>query len=127
MSKFERLHLILNLIRSRPGIGARELASEANVSQRTIYRDILALAGQYPVLYDKGYRVLPTAFLKTLNFTKSEYTVLQTALSCPALKRPDLKIVARSLKAKIDTVVSPVAKTSALASYFFCTAWKGDR
>src|SRR3990172_1935708 len=110
MSKFERLLLILNLIRSRPGIRAGELALEAGVSQRTIYRDILALAAQYPIFYANGYRLLPTAFLKTLNFTRSEYAVLQMALSCPALKRPDLKVPARSLKAKIDTVVNPIIR-----------------
>ena len=91
MSKFERLHLILNLIRTKPGIKSAELAQETGVSQRTIYRDILALAAQYPVLYNNGYRLLPTAYLKTLNLTRPEYSVLQVAFSCPALKRPDLR------------------------------------
>ena len=112
MSKFERLLLILNLIRCRPGIKAAELASETGMSQRTIYRDILNLASQYPVLYDNGYRLLPTAYLKTMNLTQSEYTVLQTALSCPALQRPDLKSRVRTLKGKIDTVVDPAIRKS---------------
>jgi predicted DNA-binding transcriptional regulator YafY len=112
MLKFERLLLILNLIRSRPGIKSAELARETGMSQRTIYRDILNVASQYPVLYDNGYRLLPTAYLKTMNLTQSEYSLLQTALSCPALQRPDLKSRARTLKGKIDTVVDPAVRKS---------------
>ena len=121
MSKFERLHLVLNLIRIRPGIRSTELAQETGVSQRTIYRDILALAAQYPVLYNNGYRLLPTAHLKTLNLTRSEYNVLQMIFSCPALKRPDLKLAVRSLKAKIDTVVDPSIRSCARPSSHLCS------
>jgi len=110
MLKFERLLLILNLIRSRPGIKSAELARETGMSQRTIYRDILNVASQYPVLYDKGYRMLPTAYLKTMNLTQSEYSLLQMVLSCPALQRSDLKSRVRTLKGKIDTVVDPAIR-----------------
>jgi|GEM_PF-6304180 len=82
------------------------------MSQRTIYRDILNLASQYPVLYDNGYRMLPTAYLKTMNLTQSEYDLMQMALSCPALLRPDLRARVRTLKGKIDTVVDPVVRKS---------------
>ena len=122
MVKFERLLLELNLIRSRPGVKASELASETGVSQRTIYRDILNLAGQYPVIYNGGYRLLPTAYLRTLNFTHSEYGLLQTALSCPAFRRIGLKTVARSLKAKIDTVINPGLRNFPPAFSHSCAA-----
>ena len=112
MAKFERLLLILNLIRLRPGIRASELAKETGVSVRTIFRDILSLASQYPILQDNGYRLLPTAFLKTLNLTKAEYSVFQFALSCPALRRPDIRMAVSSLKVKIDTVVDPAVRSS---------------
>src|SRR4030067_463706 len=108
MSKFDRLLLVLNLIRSRPGIQADELAAETGVSQRSIYRDILSLAAQYPIVSNKGYRMLPTAHIKTLNLTPVEYSVFQLLLSChAAIERADLRIAARSLKAKIDTIVNP--------------------
>ncbi len=122
MQKFERLLLILNLIRSRPGIQASELAAETGVSQRTVYRDILNLASQYPVLSDNGYRLLPTAFLKTMNLTEDEYNLFQTALSCPALSRPDLKSRVRTLKAKIDTVVNPEIRKSDPSANLTCAA-----
>ncbi|MCI0531253.1 MAG: WYL domain-containing protein [candidate division Zixibacteria bacterium] len=105
MSKFDRLLMLLNMVRSRPGIGAAELASQAGVSQRTIYRDILTLASQYPIVSDQGYHVLPTAYLRTLNLTRQEYETLRLALSGPAMQRPDLRLLTRSLLAKIDTVV----------------------
>jgi predicted DNA-binding transcriptional regulator YafY len=110
MSKFDRLLLELNLIRSKPGINAAEIAQETGVSQRTIYRDILALAAQYPLLNDDGYRMLPTAYLKTLNLTPPEYRLLKLAFSCPAVNRPDLRLTAKSLKSKIDTVVDQSIK-----------------
>ena len=120
MQKFERLLLILNLIRSRPGVKAAELARETGMSQRTIYRDILNVASQYPVLYDNGYRLLPTAYLKTMNLTQSEYSLLQMALSCPALQRSDLKSRARTLKGKIDTVVDPAIRKSSAGVNHIC-------
>lgn len=122
MQKFERLLLILNLIRSRPGIRASELAAETGVSQRTVYRDILNLASQYPVFSDNGYRLLPTAYLKTMNLTEDEYNLFQTALSCPALSCPDLKSRVRTLKAKIDTVVNPGIRKSDPSANLTCAA-----
>ncbi|MCI0530775.1 MAG: WYL domain-containing protein [candidate division Zixibacteria bacterium] len=111
---------MLNLIRSQPGIKARELADQAAVSQRTIHRDILTLSSHYMVVNDKGYRVAPSAYLKTMGFTQEEYDALQLALSCPALQQAaEVRSAAKSAKAKIDTVVNPDLLKSRPAVYSF--------
>ena len=92
------------------------------MSQRTIYRDVMALAARYAVFYKDGYRLLPTAYLKTLNLTQPEYRVVQMISSCPALMRADLKRAVRSLKAKIDTVSDPrIRKVESTCRHLFCT------
>jgi predicted DNA-binding transcriptional regulator YafY len=107
MTKFDRSQVLINLLQSRPGIKAPELAKETGVCERTIYRDMLWLESQYPVIHNNGYSLDSSLHLKPLAFTKAEYNVLHLALSTPALQRPDLKKVTCSLKAKIDTVVNP--------------------
>jgi predicted DNA-binding transcriptional regulator YafY len=120
--------LILNLIRSRPGIKVWELAQESGVSQRTIYRDVTALGAEYAVYHSDGYRLLPTAYLKTLNLTQPEYRVVQMISSCPALKRPDLRSAARSLKAKLDTVTDPrLRKVESCCRHLFCNDGFGTK
>lgn len=104
MHRFERLQLIVNLIRSRPGIKAPELASEAGVSKRTIFRDMSYLVSRYMVSNNDGYHVVPMAFFKTPAFSEAEYSLLQLALASPALKRPDLRLAADSVRAKIDAI-----------------------
>jgi len=82
MSKYARLLQVLNLLRSRPGISAKDLALDCQVSRRTIFRDILSLcSAEIPVFYDKGYRLLPGTFLPTLNFDLDEYLTLKGILS----------------------------------------------
>jgi predicted DNA-binding transcriptional regulator YafY len=81
MSKYSRLLQILNLLRSRQGISAKDLAEECQVSRRTIFRDILSLSSaDIPIYYDKGYRLLPGTFLPTLNFDLDEYLTLKSIL-----------------------------------------------
>jgi predicted DNA-binding transcriptional regulator YafY len=120
VSKFDRLLSIIDLIRSQPGIKATKLADETGVCRRTIYRDILNLGCHYPIVDDDGYRMLPTAFLKTLNLKPSEYNVFQLAISCPALMRPDLRPSFKSLKAKIDTVVDPRIRSPVRIDFQSC-------
>ncbi|MDP2960430.1 MAG: WYL domain-containing protein [candidate division Zixibacteria bacterium] len=82
MSKYTRLLQILNLLRIRPGISAKDLALDCQVSRRTIFRDILSLcSAEIPVFYDRGYRLLPGTFLPTLNFDLDEYLTLKGILS----------------------------------------------
>lgn len=64
MSKTDRLLFILNLIRSRRNLKARDLAKECEVSERTIYRDIMDLSSaNIPIYFDDGYKFLTDAFL----------------------------------------------------------------
>jgi predicted DNA-binding transcriptional regulator YafY len=87
MSKYARLLQVLNLLRSRPGISAKDLALDCQVSRRTIFRDILSLcSAEIPVFYDKGYRLLPGTFLPTLNFDLDEYLTLKSILSADLFK-----------------------------------------
>jgi predicted DNA-binding transcriptional regulator YafY len=87
MSKYARLLQILNLLRSRPGISAKDLALDCQVSRRTIFRDIFSLcSAEIPVFYDKGYRLLPGTFLPTLNFDRDEYLTLRSILSADLFK-----------------------------------------
>ena len=81
MTKSSRLLTVLNLIRSNRVMTTSQLARECGVTERTVYRDIQSLgeAGA-PVYYDKGYRLLGSAFLPPLNLTADEYLALRAAI-----------------------------------------------
>jgi predicted DNA-binding transcriptional regulator YafY len=58
VTKAERLIFLSNLIRNRGPVFVEELATECEVSPRTIYRDINSLSRMnIPVYYDNGYRL----------------------------------------------------------------------
>ncbi|MCJ7508565.1 MAG: HTH domain-containing protein [candidate division Zixibacteria bacterium] len=81
MAKAERLLQIVNLLKARRVMNARKIAQECNISERTVYRDVLALSSiNVPIYFDKGYRLLPDAFLPTLNFTLEELLAIESAL-----------------------------------------------
>ena len=104
MSKFARLLQVLNLLRSRQGISAKELALECQVSRRTIFRDILSLSSaEIPVYYEKGYRLLPGTFLPTLNFDLDEYLTLKSILSTDLFNSRNLfSKTSKSILSKIE-------------------------
>jgi predicted DNA-binding transcriptional regulator YafY len=108
MSKSARLLTMLNLIRSKRAMTSSQLAAECQVSQRTVYRDVLSLAeAGVPIYYDKGYRLLNGAFLPPLNLTTHEYLALRTALQGTPLKAlKSFRTEFASVMAKIDAVVS---------------------
>jgi len=103
---------MLNLLRGRPGLSARQLARECEVSERTIYRYITALSSaNIPIYFDKGYRVLSDAFLPPLNFTLDDYLVLRMALSSSILMtQSHLRKHAKSVLAKIESSLNPEVK-----------------
>lgn len=106
MSKFDRLLLILQLIRARKNLSAKGLAEEVGVSERTIYRDIksLAVGAKIPVYYDKGFKLLDESFLPTLNFNLDELLTLWVGLrSEPVISNDLLVRVAKSLLIKIES------------------------
>jgi len=104
MSKFARLLQVLNLLKSRQGISAKELALECQVSRRTIFRDILSLNSvEIPVYYEKGYRLLPGTFLPTLNFDLDEYLTLKSILSADLFNGRNLfSRTSKSILSKIE-------------------------
>lgn len=104
MTKYDRLLHILNLLRSRKNLNAASLAEECGVTERSIYRDILALSeANIPIYYDSGYKLASGNFLPPLNFDIEEYHSLKMALESSPLNQADHhgKILARIL-AKVE-------------------------
>lgn len=82
-----RLMRIINLIQSKPGILARELAERCETTERTIYRDLeLLSASGFPLTnqgHGKGYTFIGNFSLYPLNWTEQEtlaFSMLPTLL-----------------------------------------------
>jgi predicted DNA-binding transcriptional regulator YafY len=112
MSKYDRLLHVLNLLRARQGLKASDLARECEVSERTIYRDIIALSSvNIPIYFDNGYRLLTDAFLPPLNFSLDDYLVLKLSLSSSVLmENSPLRKHAKAVLAKIEANLNPTLK-----------------
>lgn len=112
MSKYDRLLHLLNLLRSRHKLQASDLARECEVSERTIYRDIMSLSSaNIPIYFDDGYKLLTDAFLPPLNFSLEEYLLLKLGLnSSPMSVNTPLGKSAKRVLAKIDASLSPEVK-----------------
>ncbi|KRE50669.1 helix-turn-helix transcriptional regulator [Paenibacillus sp. Soil724D2] len=71
-----RLMRMINLIQSKPGILARELADRCETTERTIYREILALhAMNIPISnhgHGKGYAFISNFSMYPLDWTEQE-------------------------------------------------------
>lgn len=104
MSKYERLLQIVNLLRARRYLRVKDLSQECSVSERTIYRDIASLAeAGIPLYFDRGYRILPGAFLPPLNLTSEEYLLIRLCLnSSPLMEEPKNRVVKNRLLAKLE-------------------------
>ncbi len=112
MAKYDRLLFILNLLRTRKNFNAERLAEECGVTERTIYRDIIALSeANIPIYYDKGYKYASDNFLPPLNFNIDEYLALKTALeSSPLYKSGYSRRLMKSIKTKIEACLTPAVK-----------------
>ncbi len=108
MTKYDRLLYILNLLRSRRNLNAGRLAEECGVTERSIYRDILALSeANIPIYYDNGYKLASDNFLPPLNFDYDEYLFLRTALESSPLRLTDKYAdMARKVQAKVEACLS---------------------
>ncbi len=108
MTKYERLLFLTNVLRTRKNLNAAALAKECEVTERTIYRDIVALsAANLPIYYDRGYKFLTGNFMPPLNFTLQEFLTLREALNASPLRRiPDRKSALRGIEAKIEAALS---------------------
>jgi predicted DNA-binding transcriptional regulator YafY len=104
MSKYDRLLYILNLLRTRRNLNAASLAKECGVTERSIYRDIIALSeANVPIYYDNGYKLATDNFLPPLNFDFDEYNCLRMALeSSPLAKTGKYAPLLKKVRAKIE-------------------------
>jgi predicted DNA-binding transcriptional regulator YafY len=112
MNKFDRLLYILNLLRSKQSLQAADLARECQVSERTIYKDIISLSSaNVPIYFDDGYKLLTDAFLPPLNFSLDDYLVLKLGLgSSPLSINTPLGKSAKRVLSKIDSSLSQEVK-----------------
>ena len=112
MAKYDRLLYILNLIRSRKNLNAGMLAGECGVTERTIYRDILALSeANIPIYYDRGYKYASDNFLPPLNFDINEYLTLKTVLdSSPLYGSGYRRRIIKTIKGKIEACLSQAVR-----------------
>ncbi|MBU8932370.1 MAG: YafY family transcriptional regulator [candidate division Zixibacteria bacterium] len=118
MPKYDRLLHILNLLRSRKNLNATSLAKECGVTERSIYRDILALSeANVPIYYDNGYKLASSNFLPPLNFDLDEYQCLRLALESSPLKQTDkysklINLIAAKVEAGLPEAVRMEKKFS---------------
>jgi predicted DNA-binding transcriptional regulator YafY len=112
VSKYDRLLHLLNLLRSRHSLKASDLARECEVSERTIYRDIISLSSaNIPIYFDDGYKLLTDAFLPPLNFSLEDYLLLKLGLSStPVANNTPLGKSAKRVLSKIDAGLSQEVK-----------------
>ena len=104
MGKQDRLLMILNLLSSRQRMSVAELAGECGVTERTIYRDVADIArANYPIYYDRGYRLLRGENLPPFNVTAEEHAVLKTILAgWPLAGLAGYGRIMRGLTAKLE-------------------------
>lgn len=114
MAKASRLLFILNLVRSRKSLNAGRLAEECGVTERSIYRDIVALSEVgIPIYYDKGYKCTTDNWLPPLNFDFEEYMTLRLALeSSPLRKSSKYRDLLKQVSAKVEATLSERVKES---------------
>ncbi len=112
MAKYDRLLHILNLLRARKNLNAAKLAEECGVTERSIYRDMIALSeANVPIYYDNGYKLASDNFLPPFNFDFDEYCCLRLALESTPLKATDKysKLI-NQIQAKIEAGLSEKVK-----------------
>ncbi|MEE8577241.1 MAG: YafY family protein [candidate division Zixibacteria bacterium] len=112
MSKYDRLLYILNLLRTRRNLNAARLAEECGVTERSIYRDMIALSeANVPIYYDNGYKFASDNFLPPLNFDFEEYNCLKLALeSSPLALTGKYDETLKQIRAKVDANLSAVVQ-----------------
>jgi predicted DNA-binding transcriptional regulator YafY len=113
MSKSERIIFILSLLRRSKFLTARDLAQKCQVSERTIYRDIISISViNIPIYFENGYKLLSQDFLPPVNFTPTEAEYLVSLLvpesQCP--QEGTQKIAARIIdKLKVSRAKDQIA------------------
>jgi predicted DNA-binding transcriptional regulator YafY len=117
MSRSIRLLALLQHLRERRApVTAKDLARELEVSERTIFRDIVTLASMGAPIKGEagvGYVLRPGLFLPPLMLSEDEVEAIMLGLRYVD-QRGDapLRAAATSAGAKIDSVLSPAARAA---------------
>jgi predicted DNA-binding transcriptional regulator YafY len=84
MKKTERLLYIVSVLRTNRRLRACDLARRCEVTERTIYRDIISISeANIPIYYDGGYKLLHKGFLPPGNLSPHEAGFLLSLLQSP--------------------------------------------
>ncbi|HEV8035008.1 helix-turn-helix transcriptional regulator [Yoonia sp.] len=122
MRRADRLMRLVQIMRDGTLHRASDLAQAADVSLRTIYRDMETLAASgVPIEGERGigYRVTAAITLPPLNLTMTEVEALHLGLNAVIQSNdPELSSAARALSGKIDAVM-PEDRTRAPSGYGF--------
>lgn len=90
-TRIHRLLRIMTLVQSQPGWNAKKMATECDVQERTIYRDLEELeAAGIPIVFDdvtQGYRLAGDFFLPPVSLTPEE--ALALAVLCEHVAKPE--------------------------------------
>ena len=111
MRRADRLFEIIEILRRRKLVRARDIAEQLEVSERTVYRDIQDLiASGVPIEGEAGvgYILRPGFDLPPIMFSETEIEALMLgARIVETSGDPELSEAARSVIAKIDAVLPP--------------------
>lgn len=115
MSKAERLFNLVNLLKGRrTAVTARDLSRSLGVSERTIYRDVGALAASgIPVSGDAGvgYMLAPRTHLPPLMFSPEEAIAIAIGLKLVrAFTDPELAQAATAAERRVRAVLTDSIK-----------------
>lgn len=115
MSKAERLFALVTMLRGRrTAVTALELAQTLHVSERTVYRDIAALAASGVPLAGEagvGYTLAPHAHLPPLMFDPEEAIAIAVGLRLVrAVTDPELGEAAERAERRIRAVLTDAIK-----------------
>lgn len=123
MRRADRLFQIVQVLRSRKLTTAAELASELEVSTRTVYRDVQdLLESGVPIEGEAGvgYRLHKSAELAPMTFTVDELEALVLgARLVQAWADPDLGVAVRGAMSKIESVLPEPLQAAMLRTALF--------
>jgi predicted DNA-binding transcriptional regulator YafY len=106
MTKAERLIYLVNMIKNRGTALVSEMASECEVTQRTIYRDINSLMKlNFPLYYKNGYRLVLDVGFPFAGFNVEDielicYSLLNNPLSGHPFFKRRFRIIEQNIQAR---------------------------
>lgn len=108
--KAERLFCLANILSSRKGYRAAELAETLGVSERTIYRDVVDLSDLVPIYYDHGYRVLREARAADTAFTQRELLAIKLVFKTMELVGGD-RFFTPAMRAALNKIETRISRS----------------